>query len=82
MQSESSAAILAKLARGQLDQQRLLVPHNMRRLVEPVLGRTIRQLEIEIPEHVGDDEAHLVVGETVRDVSRNELCLTENRYNL
>jgi hypothetical protein len=34
------------------------------RLVKPVLVRAIRQFQIEIPEQMRDDEAHLVVRET------------------
>lgn len=46
-----------------MHKQRLLIPHNMRSLIQPVLRSAIRELHIEVPEKVRDDEAHFVVGE-------------------
>ena len=50
--------------RHQLSKKRLLVPNNMSRLIKPVPIRPIRQFQIEVPEQMRDDEAHLMVRET------------------
>jgi hypothetical protein len=35
----------------------------MRSLIQPVLGSAIRELQVEVPDKVGDGQAHLVVGQ-------------------
>lgn len=56
---------LDELARRQLGIERLLIPNNMRRLIEPIPVRATVQFQIEMPEHMRDDEAHLMICETV-----------------
>ena len=46
-----------------MHKQRLLIPHNMRSLIQPVLRSAIRELHIKVPEKVRDDQAHFVVSE-------------------
>jgi hypothetical protein len=65
-ESASNTPSLDKLARRQLSKQRFLIPNNVGRLIKPVLIRTIRQFQVEIPEQMRDDEAHLMVCETTR----------------
>jgi hypothetical protein len=36
----------------------------MRSLIQPVLRSAIREFHIEVPEKVGDDQAHFMVGKT------------------
>lgn len=54
---------LSILARRQMHKQRLLIPNNMRSLIQPILRSAIRELQIEVPEKVGDYQAHFVIGE-------------------
>jgi hypothetical protein len=51
------------LPRRQIYKQRLLIPNNVRSLIQPALRSAIRELHIEVPEKVRDDQAHFVVGE-------------------
>ena len=53
-----------------MHKQRLLIPHNMRSLIQPVLRSAIRELHIEVPEKVRDDQAHFVVGEAKESTSQ------------
>lgn len=55
---------LGEPTRRQLSKQRFLIPNNMSRLIKPLLIRPIHQFQIEMPEQMRDDEAHLMVRET------------------
>ena len=45
-----------------MDKQRFLIPHYVSSLIQPVLRSAIRELHVEVPEKVRDDQSHFVVG--------------------
>ena len=63
------------LPRRQVHKQWLLVPHNVRSLIQPVLRSAIRELYVKVPEKVRDDQAHFVVGQAGSpQVSYSRMC--------
>jgi hypothetical protein len=62
--SSNDTSNLHKFTNRQTDKQRLLIPHDMCSLIQPILRYALRQLEIKVPEKVGDDQTHLMVSKT------------------